>query len=138
MEKLIEELLNNISEEFNPPLKESINIKQYSEKIIKNATILSIIDSGELAGFMAVYCNDPAKNVGYGTMLAVSKTHRIYGIGPQLIKMTVDYLRKRGFKKFSLEIYKTNPRVIVLYKRLGFSIEKETEKSVFVYKNLSE
>jgi ribosomal protein S18 acetylase RimI-like enzyme len=123
---------------FNPPLNESIDIKQYSEKIIKNATILSIIDSGKLAGFMAVYCNDPAKNVGYGTMLAVSKTHRIYGIGPQLIKMTVDYLRKRGFKKFSLEIYKTNPRVIILYKRLGFLIEKETEKSVFAYKNLSE
>jgi ribosomal protein S18 acetylase RimI-like enzyme len=138
MKTLIEELLNNISDEFNPPLNESIDIKQYSEKIIKNATILSIIDSGKLAGFMAVYCNDPAKNVGYGTMLAVSKTHRIYGIGPQLIKMTVDYLRKRGFKKFSLEIYKTNPRVIILYKRLGFLIEKETEKSVFAYKNLSE
>lgn len=133
---LIVGLLDDISDDFTPPLKEAVDIKEYAEKIIRHATVLSIIDEGKLAGFMAVYCNDPEKRVGYGTMLAVSKTHRIYGIGPQLIKMTVDYLKKRGFEKFSLEIYKTNPRVITLYKRLGFLIENETEKSIFVYKNL--
>jgi len=135
---LIQDLLNEISDEFIPPLKETVDIEAYSTKMVNNANILSIIDCGRLAGFMAVYCNDPNKETGYGTMLAISNSHRNYGIGPQLIKMTVDYLKKRGFKKFSLEIYKTNPRVILLYKRLGFYIEKETEKSVFAYKILNE
>ena len=135
---LIQDLLHEISDEFVPPLRESVDIEAYAEKIVNNANILSIIDAGKLAGFMAVYCNDPSKEIAYGTMLAVSNSHRIYGIGPQLIKMTVDYLKKRGFRRFSLEIYKNNPRVIILYKRLGFSFENETEKSVFAYKVLSD
>jgi len=138
LSNLIQDLLIEIAQDFNPPLDSSINIKDYADKIVGNATVLSIIDSGKLVGFMAVYCNDPEKKVGYGTMLAISKSHRSYGIGPQLIKMTVDHLRKRGFQKFSLEIYKSNPRVINLYKRLGFSVERETVTSVFVCKILDE
>lgn len=138
LSKLIQDLLFDISDDFIPPLSTSVNIENYSDKIVTNATILSIFDCGKLAGFMAVYCNDPEKQVGYGTMLAIAKSHRSYGIGTQLIKMTVEHLKKRGFRKFCLEIYKSNPRVITLYKRLGFAIERETASSVFACKILDE
>lgn len=133
---LIEELLNDVSDDFTPPLKEEIKLNEYAEKITRHATIFSIIEGGKLAGFIAVYCNDPEKQVAYVTMLAVSKSHRINGIGTQLIEMTVDYLKKIGFGKITLEIYKTNLRAVNFYRGLGFLIEKETDKSFIAYKNL--
>lgn len=128
----IEGLLKKIDSDFIPPLSSSVNLADYSNKLYENATIFSVHDKGELVAMMAVYCNDVINHIAYGTMLAVAKTHRIYGLGPNLIKTTVDYLKKSGFKIFELEIYKTNPRVVVLYKRLGFSIKSETDTSFYL------
>lgn len=132
----IEKLLIEISGDFDPPLSQTLNLKEYSIKMVSKSTIFSVIENGSLVAFMSVYCNDPEKSIAFGTMLAVSKTHRIYHVGPNLIKTTLDYLKKYGFKKFSLEIYKTNPRVITLYKRLGFVLAGESTNSVYVEKNL--
>lgn len=134
----IVQLLNQISDDFEPPLAATIDIPAYADKMVEKSTIFSIIESGLLIGMMSVYCNDIEKKIAFGTMLAVAKGHRVYGVGPNLIKMTLDYLRKYGFEKFSLEIYKTNPRVITLYKRMGFTQAKESEHSVFVEKLLKD
>ncbi len=134
MEFIIElkNLLEEIDADFEPPLSSSLSLNEYAQKMHKNATIFSVHEEGRLVAAMAVYSNDPGRDVAFGTMLAVSKTHRIYGLGPNLIKTTVDYLKKKSFKFFRLEIYKTNPRVITLYKRLKFSVASETEHTVFV------
>lgn len=128
----MEILLREIDDDFDPPLSSSVNIAEYSKKMFDNATIFSVHESGKLVGSMAVYSNDPLRQTAFGTMLAVSKSHRSFGLGPNLIKTTVDYLRKKSFQKFRLEIYKTNPRVITLYKRLKFCVVEETNHSVFV------
>ncbi|MDD2540696.1 MAG: GNAT family N-acetyltransferase [Desulfuromonadaceae bacterium] len=132
----IQTLLMEIESDFNPPLSSTMDIAEYSRKLYKNATIFSVHDSGQLVALMAVYCNNTVDNIAFGTMLAVAKSHRIYGLGPNLIKTTIDYLKKRSFKAFKLEIYKTNPRVITLYKHLKFSVVSETDKSVFVQLDL--
>jgi ribosomal protein S18 acetylase RimI-like enzyme len=128
----IEMLLGEIDADFDPPLSSSVNLTEYSKKLYENATIFSVHEDGKLVAAMAVYCNDPNCQVAFGTMLAVTKSHRIYGLGPSLIKSTISYLKKKNFKSFKLEIYKTNPRVITLYKRLKFSVVNETNSSVFV------
>ena len=125
-------LLEEVDGDFIPPLSSSRNLGDYASKMYKNATIFSVHEEGHLVAAMAVYSNDPNRDVAFGTMLAVGKSHRVYGIGPNLIKSTVDYLRKKSFSYFRLEIYKTNPRVITLYKRLKFSVISETEHTVFV------
>ncbi|MCV2369882.1 GNAT family N-acetyltransferase [Roseateles oligotrophus] len=134
----IEGLLKEIDGDFVPPLSSSVDLTEYSNKLYNKATIFSVHDKGALVAVMAVYCTDAVNRVAYGTMLAVAATHRIYGLGPNLIKSTLDFLKKSEFKVFRLEIYKTNPRVITLYRRLGFSIASETDTSVFVEKKLDE
>lgn len=125
-------LLREIDGEFNPPLSKTVDIDAYANKLFKFATNFSVHDSGRLVGLMSVYCNDEVNRIAFGSMLAVASTHRVYGIGPNLIKATLDFLKKKSFKSFQLEIYKTNPRVVTLYKRMKFMIFKETENSVFV------
>lgn len=128
----IVQLLNEIDNDFEPRLSATLDIVSYAEKLFKNATNFSIHDSGKLVGLMSVYCNDEVNRVAFGSMLAIASTHRIYGLGPNLIKSTLDYLKKKSFKAFRLEIYKTNPRVITLYKRMRFHVVSETEHSVYV------
>ena len=137
LELQIKELLEDIGEDFIPPLSDTLNIEEYSKKMSHKSTIFSVYDEGKLVAFMSVYCNDLENKIAYGTMLAVVKTHRVYGLGPNLIKTTVDFLKKKSFKVFRLEIYKSNPRVITLYKRLKFQIVQETENSVFVELSLA-
>lgn len=132
----IQTLLNKIEGDFDPPLSSTMDIAEYSKKLYKNATIFSAHDNGQLVAMMAVYCNNTVDKIAFGTMLAVAESHRIYGLGPILIKTTISYLKKRSFKAFKLEIYKTNPRVITLYKRLKFSVVSETDKTVFVQLDL--
>lgn len=133
----LKNILEEIDADFEPPLSSSLNLTEYAQKMYKNATIFSVHEEGKLVAAMAVYSNDPSRDVAFGTMLAVSKSHRIYGLGPNLIKTTVDYLKKKSFNFFRLEIYKTNPRVITLYKRLKFTVASETEHTVFVEIKLS-
>jgi ribosomal protein S18 acetylase RimI-like enzyme len=135
LETEIKFLLEEIEGDFVPPLSSTLDLSEYSKKMHENATIFSTHDKGKLVAFMAVYCNFEEK-IGYGTMLAVAKSHRIYGHGPNLIKTTIDYLKKNSFKMFKLEVYKTNPRVITLYKRLKFSVVSETENTVVVQLDL--
>lgn len=132
----IQALLQEIDGDFEPRLSSTVDIAEYSRKLYKNATIFSVHDSGRLIAMHAVYCNNTVDKIAYGTMLAVSKSHRIYGLGPNLIKATIDYLKKKSFKTFKLEIYKTNPRVITFYKLLGFSVVSEADKSVYVQLDL--
>lgn len=133
----LKSLLEEIDADFEPALSSSLNLNEYAQKMYKNATIFSVHEEGKLVAAMAVYSNNPSRDVAFGTMLAVSKSHRIYGLGPNLIKTTVDYLKKKSFNFFRLEIYKTNPRVITLYKRLKFTMVSETEHTVFVEIKLS-
>lgn len=128
----LELLLQEIDADFDPPLSSSVNLAEYAKKMYENATIFSVHEGGKLVASMAVYSNDPNRQTAFGTMLAVATSHRVYGLGPNLIKTTVDYLKKKSFKSFKLEIYKTNPRVINLYKRLKFTVVSETDSSVFV------
>ena len=128
----LESLIKEIDADFDPPLSSSVNLANYAKKMYENATIFSVHEGGKLVALMAVYSNDVNRQAAFGTMLAVAKSHRVYGLGPNLIKTTIDYLKKKSFRSFKLEIHKTNPRVINLYKRLKFNVVGETNSSVFV------
>lgn len=130
LELQIQELLKNIDNDFIPSLSSKINIEEYSKKIFNKATIFSTNKKGELIAFIAFYCNEELK-VAYCTMIAVRKNEQNSGIGTNLIKSSIDYLKKKNFNSLTLEIYKTNIKAIDFYKKLGFKIEDENQNSIF-------
>ena len=130
-------LLEEVDSDFNPPLSSSLNLHDYAQKIYHNASIFSLHEEGKLVAALAVYSNDPNREIAFCTMLAVSKQHRNYGSGTNLVRTTVDFLKKKSFKVFRLEIYKNNPKAIAFYERLNFAAFSETENTVFVELKLS-
>ncbi|CAM4159671.1 GNAT family N-acetyltransferase [Roseateles saccharophilus] len=134
----IESLLKEVDDEFIPSLSSLVNLAEYSQKLHKNATIFSNHDRGKLVALLAVYRTDTVNKVAYCPMLAVAKTHRSYGLGASLVRSAIELLKKTEFRIFRLEVYKTNLGVLAFYKKLGFSIESETESSVFLELNLDQ
>jgi len=56
--------------------------------------------------------------------LAVDKKYRKLGIGKKLVKFALNRFRKKGLKKVSLEVRKSNQRAIAFFQNLGFKITK--------------
>lgn len=130
-------LLEEVDSEFVPALSSSINLYDYAKKICDNASIFSLYEDGKLVAALAVYSNDPNRQIAFCTMLAVDKQHRNCGVGTNLVRTAMDFLKKKSFKFFRLEIYKNNPKAIVFYKRLNFTIVSQSEHTVFAEMKLS-
>jgi len=56
------------------------------------------------------------------------------GIGLLAIKYVERFARKKGFKRFDLEVIKANKRALSLYKKAGFKVEGELKNHVLLGK----
>jgi GNAT superfamily N-acetyltransferase len=107
----------------------------YDKKILTDA-----IKKKNVYFFIAYYNDIP---VGYSKMTIkkvnnevmghmgadfVLDSFRSKGIGRRLMKARLDVLRKKGIKKASLEVYKTNKLSIVVQKKFGFKIVERDMK----------
>lgn len=103
------------------------DIMKYAEKIIKNASLISVQREDKLVAFIAYYDNDKKRDTAFLTMLAVKKTSRELSYGKKLLEFSVENLKNLGFKKYRLEVKKDNENAIHLYKKSGFLIESEKD-----------
>ncbi|MEA1993695.1 MAG: ribosomal protein S18-alanine N-acetyltransferase [Euryarchaeota archaeon] len=62
---------------------------------------------------------------GHIISLAVDKDFQRKKVGTFLVKALLKIFKERDLKKASLEVRKNNKRAQKLYKKLGFSVEKE-------------
>jgi ribosomal protein S18 acetylase RimI-like enzyme len=114
----------------------TINIEQYVEKITKKASIIAIYAYGNLQGFIAYYDNDSNKETAYLTMIAIDPDIQGMGYGKNLIKLSFENLKNKGFKKFKLEVLSNNIKAISLYEDLGFAKNQDNGDSIFMEKFL--
>jgi ribosomal protein S18 acetylase RimI-like enzyme len=128
----IETLLTEIDSEFDPKLSTQVNISKYSAKLLKHADILSLHQGGHLSAFIAIYANDETLSTSWLSMLAVSKKSRKMGLATNLLCSAISYLKNKRFKRFQLEVYRSNYAAIELYRRHGFLMISENEKSIFM------
>jgi len=98
----------------------SVNISKYVDKIQKFATIISIFKNGEIIAFIAFYENDENSEVAYLTMIAVCKKFGHLGYGKSLMEISINEIKKKGFKRYRLEVKENNLKAIKFYKKYGF------------------
>lgn len=99
---------------------------------------LVAIENGSLIGACWGRCFDE-KNKGYGFLdsetpelsIAIKKQFRNRGIGTKLIKEITKLYQELNIKFISLSVHKKNP-AFQLYKKIGFEVKIETEKSVIM------
>jgi ribosomal protein S18 acetylase RimI-like enzyme len=108
----------------------SIDVAEYVNKILKNATVISIVNNSDLKAFIAFYENDINKKVAFLTMIAVEKESANLGYGKKLLEMSIEEVKKKGFKSYELEVREDNLKAIKLYQNFGFEII-ETNRGVF-------
>ncbi len=137
MKNEILEILINSNKKLNGILVET-DIIQYVDKIIKHANVLTYFIEGELAGFIAYYCNDKNKYKAFLTMLCVANGFEGKGIGKFLLQTSLLNVRELGFKTYSLEVNKNNLTAINLYTNYGFVIVETKDKTFIMKKDVSD
>jgi len=98
------------------------SVEEYVEKIYKNAHLQLYIIQGNLAGFVAYYCNDPEQELAFMTMLCVGSEYSRKGIGKHLLHSSISYVKDKGFSSYGLEVKEYNLPAIQIYKNAGFEI----------------
>ena len=125
-------LLERVDGEFETPLSQRLDIAAYVDKMMAHAALFPMLDAGRLAGFVAMYCNDPASRTAYITMVAVDPASRATGLGSGLVRTAIAHARRIGCEKVALEVYKSNLNAFRLYTKLGFGVARETAGSAFL------
>ena len=128
----LQELLDEVDDEYVPRLSSRVNLSEYVSKIVNNASVFAIYENRRLSAFAAVYCNDMSNKSAYLTMIAVRKGCRGRGLALSLLKSSLQYLRGLQFSLLKLEVYKNNSRAFGIYRKLGFEIIDESSSSLFM------
>lgn len=118
----IQKHLLECQDSFIPPLSSTVNIDEYSRKIFASAFTVEAWEQEKLIGFIAVYLNDPQKNMGFITNVSLLTEFKGKGIASKLLESCVDSARKSGFKFIKLEVAVMNDNAIKLYEKYGFKI----------------
>jgi ribosomal protein S18 acetylase RimI-like enzyme len=110
-------------------------VSPYVEKILNFAILVSYHIQGQLAGFIAYYCNDIDNKIAFLTMLCVKPEFSGKGIGHQLLNFSMEDIKNKGFNSLHLEVKIDNHPAMNLYKRAGFEVTNSTGKLVLMIKN---
>ena len=100
--------------------------KYFKKKISsEDSDILVADDSGKLVGFimLSVYESSPIaeiKKYGHIGYFFVKQNMRRKGIGKEIYKKSLEWLKNKKIKRISLEVNFLNKKTIELYKKLGF------------------
>jgi len=88
----------------------------------KHLLLIAKEDNQILGYLIGTILKNVWQRTGYLDDVFVSKEFRKKGIGSDLIKEFIKFLRNKDIKKFRLGVDIRNKKAILLYKRLGFKI----------------
>ncbi len=120
---LISEILNEVNNDFKPPLDKRINIDEYSQKLFDNSVIYYAKKDDIYIGFIAFYCNNMETKIAYVPMIAIMSEFRGQGIGSKLLDIAIAHIKNNGFRKIEIETWEGS-KAIFLYQKKGFMITK--------------
>lgn len=120
--------LNDIDEDFIPPMSKKISIPDYAQRLKDKAELLIALSGDQVVGLVGFYCNDPARKNGYLSILGVKKEFRQSGIGTKLLQTAIDTIRGTGIEKILLETVVAELKA-PFYAKHGFEITERIAKT---------
>jgi ribosomal protein S18 acetylase RimI-like enzyme len=114
--------LRRCEADFVPPLGDRVNVDAYASKIAAHATRYEAWADGTLVGLVAVYRNDPARQVAFVTSVSVVREHQGRGVAAALLASAIDDARREGFGRMALEVGVANAAASRLYSNAGFTV----------------
>ncbi len=117
----LEIFLHEIDDDFVNPLSSRVDIRVYSERIVRNSKMIYERDNmGEIKGIVAVYVFDDSNDGGFITLVATKAKYRKQGVAKRLMVKTINYCKAAGKNKIDLCAY--TPVAVNFYKTMGFEI----------------
>ncbi|MEI6696951.1 MAG: GNAT family N-acetyltransferase [Bacteroidota bacterium] len=108
------------NDSFIPPLSETINIEEYSNKLFEKSILFEAWDNNILVGCIAAYFNDTFTHNGFITNVSVINEYAGNGIATALLKMCIEYAKNNNIHMILLEVNRNNSSAIFLYEKFGF------------------
>lgn len=130
--------LTECSAKFVPPLYQTVNIADYSEKIFNKATTFEAWIDNKMIGLLAVYLNNTIDRIAYITNVSVTPQHYGKGIARELLKNCFLYGTEKHFVEIRLEVNEQNLKAKSLYQSFGFIIHSTQGSSILMKKDIQE
>jgi ribosomal protein S18 acetylase RimI-like enzyme len=121
--------LRDCDDSFVPLLSGRVDLDAYAEKIVGHAERFEAWSSDRLAGFVAVYCNDPQRRIAFVTSVSVLPHWRGGGLGDRLLTACIAHVRQAGFERLELEVDRRNMAARQLYLKHYFRVESTGESA---------
>lgn len=102
------------------PLLGGRSVREYAQKLMAQAELVTWIDQGRLGAFVALYGNDAAGKEAFISMVIVAPPFRGRGLASDLVAAAISMLRSRGFATLSLQVHRDNAGALRMYERLAF------------------
>lgn len=112
--------LNKCKDNFIPVLDKTVDITEYSKKIVENSVTFEAWVNKDLTGLIAAYFNDMENHSGFITNVSVVSEYAGRGLASELLKNCIHYAIENNFKEINLEVSPENEQAIRLYKRHDF------------------
>lgn len=115
----LEHVLFQVNTDFDPPLQEWVDIKEYACKMASNAVCWLAYCNDEVVGFAACYVNK-SPLFSFWTMLAIRKEYRNRMIALQIEPLIISYCREYGSSGLKAEVDPRHIDLIKLHRHFGF------------------
>lgn len=128
--------LNKCKDDFFPVLDKTVDITEYSKKIVENSVTFEAWVNKELIGLIAAYFNDKENHSGFITNVSVVSEYAGRGLASELLKNCIHYAIEKNFKEINLEVSHKNEQAIRLYKKHDFYQTSVKDDLIIMKKNL--
>lgn len=110
--------------DFVPTWSSRVEIKDYANKIVNNATRFEAWMGNTLVGLVAAYCNDQESKIAYITSASVLRAWTGNGIAMRMINQCIEHVKELGMVQINLQVAGENTPAIRLYEKSGFTAGK--------------
>lgn len=114
-------LLRDCDAGFVPPLSARVDIDAYAAKLAAQATLVEAWDGEQLAGLVAIYCNDHDTGTAWVSNVSVAPAHARRGIAGRLLGEALEAARAAGMRRAQLAVHGANAAALALYRKHGFT-----------------
>lgn len=115
--------LNEVEQDFVPPLLSRIDTNAYFEKLSKYATLIGCYYKNELVGLSASYDNNLESKLAFVTFIAVKSAFRGNNIASNILSMLEKHAKDSGMTIVGID---TNNEVAKLcYLKNGYTLKEQ-------------
>lgn len=113
----IYDFLMAIDETMIPVLSDRVNLKEYANKLARQADTIFVTYNSLDVGSCSIYCNT---QTAFISSIAVKSECLYQGIGTQMMEHIKAHVMKKQCNVIQLEVYYSNQIAISYYKKNGF------------------